>query len=729
MSQLRRVLEPGGAPFTVLVRKPAGYVLQAPAAEIDTAQFASLVESAKTAGPAEAAAQLQRALDMWRGPALADFAGESFAVGEAARLNELRLHAVEERIDAELKLGRHARLVGELQGLVEQHPLRERLCGQLMLALYRSGRQAEASDVYQRTRERLVDELGMEPGPELQDLLKRILQQESGLSAAEVAVPSLPSGTVTFLLTDVEGSTRRWDRHPAAMQEAMELHDAVLSHVIEARGGMQVESGREGDSVLAVFTRATDAVASGIDIQTTLAAQKWPQGGDLHVRVAIHTGEAELRGGHYFGPAVYRCARLLATAHGDQVLVTQAAHDVVVDTVAGGVGLRDLGLHRLRDLERPERIFQVTGPGLRSEFPPLSSMDPRRHNLPISPTRFVGREKELAEISKRLAAHRMLTLVGPGGAGKTRLALQGAAENIDRFADGVWSVELASVREPELVPQTVAEALGVREESGRPLTRTLVDRWRDRTFLLVLDNCEHLVPAVVKLADELLRACEQIRLIATSREALRVNGEAIMRVGPLAESDAVTLFVERSAAVDSGFRMTDENARVIAQICRRVEDIPLAIELAAGRSQMMGPAEILARLQESFAVLTGGSRSAEGRHETLSTAIDWSYWLLSDEEQRLLRSLSVFFGGFTQEAAEAVFGGTDAPAIDLLGQLINKSLVTRQDMADGTTRYALLETVREYGHHKLREKGEHKEVHGRHGTYFAALVETSRGGR
>ncbi|HET7338872.1 MAG TPA: BTAD domain-containing putative transcriptional regulator [Candidatus Dormibacteraeota bacterium] len=728
VSQLRRALEPEGAPYKLLVRKPAGYVLQVPASEIDTTQFASLVESAKTVGPAEAAAQLERALEMWRGPALADFAGESFALSEAARFDELRLYAIEERIDAELKLGHHARLIGELHGLVEQHPLRERLCGQLMLALYRSGRQAEASDVYQKTRERLVDELGMEPGPELQDLLKRILQQESGLAATEASAASLPSGMMTFLLTDVEGSTRRWDRNPAAMQQAMEIHDAVLGRAINAHGGMQVESGREGDSILAVFRRATDAVACGVEVQASLASQRWPEGADVHIRVAIHTGEAELRGGHYFGPTVYRCARLLATGFGDQILLTQATHDVVVDTLSGGVGLRDLGRHRLRDLERPERIFQVTGAGLRSEFPPLNSLDPRRHNLPISPTRFIGRESELAEISDRLAAHRMVTLVGPGGTGKTRLALQAAADNIDRFADGVWCVEFASVREPDLVPQTVAEALGVREEAGRPLIRTLLDRWRDRKFLLVMDNCEHLIPAIVRLADELLRSCEHIRLIATSREALRVNGEAIMRVGPLAEHDGVSLFVERSAAAEVGFRMTEENAPVIAQICRRVEDIPLAIELAAGRSRMMSPAEILARLQESFSVLAGGSRSFEGRHETLSTAIDWSYWLLSDEEQRLLRSLSVFFGGFTLDAAEAVFGESERPTLELLGQLIDKSLVAAQAMPDSSTRYVLLETVREYAHHKLRENDEHADAHTRHARYFAALVDASRAG-
>ena len=724
VSQLRRVLEPDGAPYKVLLRKPAGYVLEVEPSDIDTTKFARLVEGARSSPPAEASAQLARALEMWRGPALADFAGERFAFSEAARLDELRLFATEERIDAELKLGHHARLIGELQGLVEQHPLRERLCGQLMLALYRSGRQAEASDVYQKTRERLVDELGMEPGPELQALLKRILQQESGLAAtAEAATPSLPSGTMTFVLTDLEGSTKRWERDPAAMTESMAIHDQVLGRVIALHSGVLVEFGREGDAVLAVFPRAADAVACGVEVQREFAAQPWREGADLHIRVAIHTGEAELRGGHYFGPAVYRCARMLVTGYGDQILLSQATHDVVVDTLPGGVALRDLGQHRLRDLERPERVFQLTAPGLRAEFPPLKSMDPRRHNLPISPTRFIGREAELTEIAERLAAFRMLTLVGPGGTGKTRLALQAAAENIERFDDGVWVVEFASVREPELVPQTVAEALGVREEAGRPVIKTLVGGLRDRAFLLVLDNCEHLIPAIVKLADELLRACAHMRVLATSREALRVNGEAIMRVGPLTEPDAVTLFAERSNAVESMFQITPGNSELVKQICRRVEGIPLAIELAAGRSQMMSPAEILARLQESFSLLAGGSRSAEGRHETLNTAIDWSYWLLGDDEQRLMRSMAVFSGGFTLEAANAVFG---EPALALLSQLIDKSLIAAQQTVDGGTRYLLLETLREYGLARLRDHGELEDMQARHAEFFATMVEASR---
>jgi len=729
VSQLRRALEPAGAPYQVLVRKPSGYMLQVAPDAIDAAEFQDLVEAAKSAAPEHAEAQLTRALSMWRGPALADFAGEPFAVSEAARLNELRLHAREERIEAELALGRHGRLIGELQALVEEHPLRERLCGQLMLALYRSGRQAEASDLYQRTRQQLVDELGMEPSPDLQLLLKRILQQDSSLAAAPTGPPTtaLPSGTVTFLLTDVEGSTRRWDRNPAAMRLAMEAHDAVLGRLVTAHGGVQVESGREGDSILATFTRASDAVACGVAMQRELAAQAWPEGADVHIRVAINSGEAEVRSGHYYGPAVYRCARLMATAHGDQVLLTQATRDLVIDAMPEGVAVRELGSHWLRNLERPEVVFQVIAAGLRAEFPPLKSMDLERHNLPVSPNGFVGRAAELAEIKERLATNRMLTLTGAGGTGKTRLALQAAADLIEGFTDGVWLVELASLRQPELVVQAVAETLGVQEEAGRPIMKSLSEWLREKNLLLLLDNCEHLVPAVVSLADQLLRECADVRLLATSRAALRVNGEAITRVGPLSEADAVALFADRSSAVQPAFRLSEDNSRSVVQICRRVEGIPLAIELAAGRARMMAPAEILARLQDSFGVLAGGSRSAGARHETLSAAMDWSYWLLNEEEQRLFRRLSVFMGGFSLEAAEAVCGGDGVGSVlELVGNLVDKSLVTPQETMSSSTRYTILETVREYGRSRLVEDAELESTQRHHGEYFVQIARKAR---
>jgi predicted ATPase/class 3 adenylate cyclase len=640
------------------------------------------------------------------------------------------MHALEERNEAELALGRHSRLIGELQSQVGQNPLRERLCGQLMLALYRAGRQAEASDLFQRTRERLVEELGMEPGPDLQTLLKRILQQDATLAAPApplpAAAPGLPSGTITFMLTDVEGSTRRWDRNPKAMKEAMAAHDEILGPLIATHQGLQVESGREGDSVMAAFQRPTDAIGCAVEMQRALAAHEWPAGADIHVRVSIHSGEAELRGGHYYGPAVYRCARLLVTGSGDQVLVSGATRDLAVDALPDGVTLRDLGSHRLRDLERPERVYQVLGSGMRAEFPPLRSMDPRRHNLPISPTRFIGREEELAEITERLASNRLLTLVGAGGTGKTRLALQAAADLIESFPDGVWLIELAPLTEPDLVAQTVAESLGVHEEAGRPVLRTLAEWLTDKRLLLIVDNCEHLVPAVVELADRILRDCAGVRLLATSREALRVNGEAIMKVGPLPETEAVILFAERSSAVQPAFRLTDDNASSVAQICRRVEGIPLAIELAAGRARMMAPAEILNRLQASFGVLAGGSRSDDSRHETLKAAVDWSYRLLTEDEKRFFRRVSVFMGGFTLEAAEAVCGGAaGADVLELTGQLVDKSLVATHEGESRQTRYSLLEAVREYGLARLGDHGELESAQRKHAEFYIRYADAA----
>ena len=379
--------------------------------------------------------------------------------------------------------------------------------------------------------------------------------------------------------------------------------------------------------------------------------------------------------------------------------------------------------------QNTSRVFQVTAVDLRTEFPPLKSMDPRRHNLPVSPTGFVGRDAELAQIKHQLSTRRMLTLIGSGGTGKTRLALQAAADMIDGFKDGVWLVELASLSEPELVAQTAAESLGIREEAGRPISKTLAEWLGDKTTLLVIDNCEHLVAAVVELAAQLLRDCPGVRLLATSRAALRVNGEAIMRVGALPEQEAVSLFADRFSAAQPAFRFNDENSEAIARICRRVEGIPLAIELAAGRARMMSPDEILAQLQDSFAVLAGGSRSAQARHETLRAAMDWSYWLLDDDEKRVFRRLSVFAGGFTLDAAQAVCGEGGAGAgIDLIGQLVDKSLVTPQESAGMPTRYTVLETVKEYGRARLVEHAELESTQSRHANFYSDLAAKARAG-
>ena len=739
VSQLRKVLEPDGQPFRMLRTRAPGYVLEVSAEELDAARFEHLLESARGLTPEKAAAVLRQALAMWRGPALADFASEPFALGEATRLNELHLRALEERIDADLALGRHGELVGELGALVEQYRLRERLCGQLMIALYRSGRQAEASDVYQRTRAFLVDEQGMEPGPALQAVLKRILQQDPDLGLPnepkQAAPPSLPTGTVTFLITDVESSTRHWEEERVAMQAAMLRHDSIFNSAIERHQGQPVESGREGDSVLAAFVRATDAVACALEIQLALAEEPWPTNGALRVRMALHTGEAELRGGHYYGQAVYRCARLLAIGHGGQILISQSAEQVLGGLLPEDSSLRDLGSHRLKDLARPENVFQLLHSALPGDFPRLRSLEIPRDNLPTQLTSFIGREAEMADVSGLMRDARLVTLTGPGGSGKTRLAQQLASRLPNETSDGVWFIELAGLSEPDLLLNTVATTLGIRELPGQILMATVSEHLKQRQDLLVLDNCEHLIEAAAELADKLLAACPALRILATSRERLRVSGEHVYPVGPLGipgagnqiglreitAFDAVRLFVDRASTASRSFVLNDHNALAVAQLCRRLDGIPLALELAAVQVAVMTPTDIVERLDARFQLLTSGTRTALPRQQTLLATIEWSHALLSEEEKVVFRRLATFAGGFDLESAESLCGGGLVAEKDVTGplaRLVEKSLVMSEVGVLGRSRYRLLETVREFGLEKLLEAGEREMIRRRHAEYF-----------
>jgi predicted ATPase len=384
--------------------------------------------------------------------------------------------------------------------------------------------------------------------------------------------------------------------------------------------------------------------------------------------MGLHLGEVERQGGHYFGAPLYRCARLTATAHGGQVVLSAAAAELVRGALPEAASLRDLGEHRLRDLAGPERVFQLGHPDLPADFPALRALDVVPHNLPLQLTSFVGRERELAELAHLLAAHRLVTATGPGGTGKTRLALQAAAEALPDAPDGVWLVELAALADPALVPQAVAVAVGVREEPGRALVATLSDALRPKRLLLVLDNCEHLLEACARLADVLLRACPHLTILATSREALGLAGEAPYRVpslslpdaspgppaGALSRSEAVRLFAERAAVVRPGFAVTEDNASAVAAVCARLDGIPLALELAAARVRVLPVEQLLGRLEDRFRLLTGGSRTALERHQTLRAAVDWSYGLLTEPERRLFDRLAVFAGGFSLEAAESV---------------------------------------------------------------------------
>ncbi len=479
---------------------------------------------------------------------------------------------------------------------------------------------------------------------------------------------TLPTGTVTFLFTDIEGSTRLWEQFPEAMQTALTRHDVLLRGIVESHGGGVIKS--TGDGLHAVFNRATEGLAATLACQQALAGEVWTGlPSPLRVRMGLHTGESELRDDDYFGSTLNRAARLMSIAAGGQALLSSATTELVLDQLPQGVVLQDLGEHRLKDLTRPEHVFQLSSPGLPTDFPPLRSLNTLPNNLPVQLTSFIGREDEMAEAKRLLATTRLLTLTGPGGTGKTRLSLQVAADVLDVFPDGAWLAELAPLSDPVLVSQTVASVLGVREQPGRPLVDTLIDYLRAKSLLLILDNCEHLIEACDQLVTSLLSACPRLKILPSSREALGIAGETTYRVPSLSlpdarhstpealmQCEAVHLFVERAQAVQPRFALTSRNLNATIQICRRLDGIPLALELAAARLRLFTVEQIAARLDDRFRLLTGGSRSALPRHQTLEALIDWSYDLLPEPEREALRRLSVFAGGWTFDAAEAIIG-------------------------------------------------------------------------
>jgi len=581
--------------------------------------------------------------------------------------------------------------------------------------------------------------------------------------SAPPAPPELPTGTVTFLFTDLEGSTAAQQAHPAAYRAAVRRHHALLQGAVEGHGGAVFET--VGDAVYAAFERPTDAVAAALAGQLALGREAWGElgTGALRARMGIHLGEVEAypapgaaHGARYLGLPLVRCARLLATAHGGQVVLSEATAALVRDALPAGAALRDLGEHRLKDLQRPERIFQLLHPDLPGEFPPLRSLDALPTNLPAQLTSFVGRERELAEVDRLLAAQRLVTLTGPGGVGKTRLALLAAAAALDAFPGGVWFVGLAPVADPALVPAAVAQALGVRETPGRPLVETLTDALRAKRLLLVLDNCEHLLPAAAPVVAELLAAGPGLKALATSRAPLRVAGEHEHPVPPLglpplpdplhppspaalSRHEAVALFVERAAAVRPDFALTAASTPAVAAICRRLDGLPLALELAAARVKLLPPQALLARLDRRLAVLTGAPRDAPARQQTLRATLDWSYALLGPSERTLLARLAVFAGGFSLEAAEAVGAGAAeaaaeggaAPPLDVLdglGSLVDHSLLRQEAPPDGAPCFRMLETVREYARERLEQSGEAAAVRRRHAAYFLALAERAAPG-
>jgi predicted ATPase len=531
------------------------------------------------------------------------------------------------------------------------------------------------------------------------------------------------------MFSDIAGSTRLWETDRSEMETAVARHDEVVRAAVQQHHGIVFATA--GDGFAVAFARAGGALSCAVEVERALDEAGLPP-----VRIGIHTGEADERDGDYFGPTVNRTARLMAIGHGGQILVSHATEQLARDTLGAESGLVDLGEHRLRDLSRPERVFQLCSPGLPAEFPPLVSMDAFPGNLPLQVSPFIGRERELARVADAIEQTRVVTLTGVGGVGKTRLALQVAGEVLPTFREGAWLVELAAVRDPDGVVDAFAAVFGVAARIGQSLVASLVEFLATKRLLLVVDNCEHLLDEVAELVETIERSCAGVTVLATSREGLALDGERVVPVPSLmcprvdadldaiAGCDAVRLFVERARSVDPDFALTAENASAVGQICRRLDGVPLAVQLAAARVSTMNPAELVRGLDRRFDMLAGGRRRAVQRHQTLRAAIDWSYDLCAEPERRLLARLAVFAGGCTRDAAEAVCA---CPPIEVghvfepLTALVARSLVVAErDRPE--TRYRLLETIREYGEERLAEYVETDELRTRHAEYYVEFA-------
>jgi predicted ATPase/class 3 adenylate cyclase len=554
-----------------------------------------------------------------------------------------------------------------------------------------------------------------------------------------------PRGTVTFLFTDIEGSTRLLHELGAERYgTALEEHRRIIRDAVARHGGHEVDT--QGDAFLVAFGRATDAVLAAEEAQRDLASQPWPDKKPVLVRMGIHTTEVSDAGEGYVGVGVHRGARIGAAGHGGQVLVSQATADLLRDEQ--GIGLRDLGEYRLKDFDRAQRIYQLEIAGLPSDFPPLKAPSVHLTNLQPELTSFIGRQRELLELRTLCEGHRLVTLVGVGGTGKTRLMVEAGAQMLDRFADGVWLAELAPISDPELVPAQIARSLGLSEEPGRKPIDTLLDFLSAKALLLLIDNCEHLIEAAAQLADQILRNSPSIAILATSREALGLEGEVAFQVPSLglpvmapavgaeapeaadgevwlneiAASEAVRLFTDRAKALSPSFSLTPANVRAVLDICRRLDGIPLAIELAAARVNVLSAEEIDAGLGDRFRLLTGARRGALPRQQTLQALIDWSWDLLSEDDRRLLARLSVFAGAWSLDAATAIVSAADGIApnrmatLDGLARLVDRSLVVAEQGQE--TRYRMLETIRQYARNRLMERGEADALRAAHLAYY-----------
>jgi predicted ATPase/class 3 adenylate cyclase/DNA-binding CsgD family transcriptional regulator len=540
------------------------------------------------------------------------------------------------------------------------------------------------------------------------------------LNWSDLGVSELPTGTVTLLLADVEGSTRLWQTRPDDMSAAIAQLDRTLADLVALHNGVRPVEQGEGDSFVVAFARASDAAECALQLQLAPLSP-------IGLRIGLHTGEVQLRdAANYIGPTINRTARLRDLAHGGQTVLSATTHDLLVDALPADTWTVDLGSHPLRDLPRPERVAQLCHADLRNDFPPLrASKGTEKQHLPSQFTSFVGRQVEIEAVRRAMSENRLVTLTGAGGVGKTRLAMQVAAQMDGYFSDGVWYVDLAPITEPEVVAVAATRALGLPDQAGRSTMETLTRVVAGRHTLIVLDNCEHLIDACASLAIELLAACPAVGLLATSREPIRVAGEIAWQVPSLSLADeAIALFVDRARQVRPDFVVTADNSATVTEICRRLDGIPLAIELAAARVRALSLAQILDSLHDRFRLLTGGARKAVRRQQTLRASVDWSHALLTDSERVLFRRAAVFMGGFDLDAAQSVCGDSEVEryqTLDQLTLLIDKSLINAED-GDFGTRYRMLETVRQYALEKLGESGEADTVRVRHRDHYTAMA-------
>jgi predicted ATPase/DNA-binding SARP family transcriptional activator len=741
VSALRAAL--GGGAHAAAIQSRGGCVALAPdlPVELDVTVFEAAAAAALERGDRSALAAVAA---LYRGPLLPGLPYEDWVEPRRESLTRMYRRVLAALAVAEA-VGDPAAAEERLRALLASEPTNEVAARRLMRLLGARGERTEALRVFERLRRALREELDLAPSQKTLDLYAalRVQQHEPPEdTGAETApqVPAtrvLPAGNLTFLITEVEESAAFWERHPDAMQHALVRHDRIAREVLPHHEGHEVKERGAGDCIVAVFTSAAAALAAACAMQQALLHERWPAETPLRVRMGLHTGEATPREGSYRGATVNRAAGIRSLAHGGQILLSQATHDLLREGLPERVGLRSLGAHVLSGLERPEEIYQVCHPRLPSAFPPLLGPPVLKHNLPHQIDSFIGRGGAQVEVVELLSHAALVTLTGTGGVGKTRLALAVAETVLQTYADGVWVVELAALGDPAMVPATVMATLGLREEPGRPLLETLAEYLRDKHLLLLLDNCEHLVEASAALVATLLRTAARLQVLATSREALAVAGEAHYRVPPLGVPnlealppiellpayDAVRLFMERARARGHAIELNEQRAAAVAAICARLDGVPLAIELAATRLDLLSVVDLAARMDDRFRLLTAGNRAALPRHQTLRAVLDWSYQPLGAAEQQLLRLLAVFAGGWSLEAAELVGADGDLDVLSALSDLVHKSLVQAQATDDGGMRFHLLETVRQYALEQLKVEGEERTGRERHLRWCLTLLE------